>query len=226
MLESTTVPVPVSEQQAALDSALASFKAHPTIQVEAQGNTHLGIPSNLESQVELEEEDGSIQAEETEDQQTEATEEVSEETEISSEFASQFKQTFGLEPQEAIETFNSLLAFRDEVRLMAEWNVTPSEYQSRMAQVRELYNSLPEEGRSEFNSVEGAVAIWNHLTKDQPQSRKTPTVKPVAKTSKASVKPPYDFKRSEILRMPEPEYRRNAARIQKAFLAGRIEEDV
>lgn len=221
MLEQTTT-VPVSEQQAALDSALASFKAHPTIQVETAGNSHLGLPSNLEAQVEPVDDDVQTE-EETEDQQTETTEEISE---ISSEFASQFKQTFGLEPQEAVDTFNSLIAFRDEVRLMAEWNVTPSDYQNRMTQVKEFYNSLPEEGREQFNSVEGAVAIWNHLTKDQPQQKKTPTVKPVAKTSKASVKPPYDFKRSEVLRMPEAEYRKNAARIQKAFLAGRIEEDI
>lgn len=217
--------VPVSDQQAALDAALASFSSHQPLQGEVSGSNFLGLPNDIT----IVDEQGEIESvqEQTEQGQEEATEEteLTEEPTVSEGFAAEFKQAFGLEPAEAIETFNSLIAFRDEVRLMGEWNVTPSEYQGRMTQIREFYNSLPEEGREQFNSVEGASAIWNHLNKDKKPTNST-VVKPVSKTTSKPKNTKPTYKRSEINRMPYKDYRANLANINQAFLEGRIVEDV
>lgn len=227
-----SISVPSSDHQQALDAALASFASHPPLVGEVSGSNFLGIPNDItivneEETPDVQETETTGTAQTSEDAET--TEEVTEENdpeepEISEGFAAEFKKTFGLEPTEAIETFNQLIAFRDEVRLMGEWNVTPAEYQSRMSEIREFYKSLPEEGQDQFNSVEGAVAIWNHLNKQKPTTKTS--VKAVAKTTSKpkNVKPTY--KRSEINRMPQNEYRQRVGEINRAFLEGRIIEDV
>lgn len=209
-----------------LDAALRSFSSYQPIQATAESlNPYQQAPTEeAEISEDVQETSETEAAEET--QETDVSESEEQTEELPSGFADEFKKVFGLEPAEALETFNSLLAFRDEVRLMAEWNVTPAEYQSRMSQVRDFYKTLPEDGQSQFNSVEGAVAIWNHLqTSNAPQKKTTTAVRPATKTTKAQ--PAKDIiRKSEVLRMNDQQLRANAARINKAVLEGRFVEDV
>jgi hypothetical protein len=228
MFSQTTQPL--TAPNSTMDAALANFGNHPPLSGTVSSSTQIQGQPTEEGVQYVQESD----AEETNvAEEAEQTEEVSEETEVGEEetvvsegFAAEFKNAFGIEPSEAIETFNQLTAFRDEVRLMGEWNVTPSEYQSRMSQVKEFYSTLPEEGKAQFNTVEGAVSIWNYLQQNPgaaPKANKA-SVKPAGKTKKA---PKAEIiNKSSILRMNEQEYRANAGRIAKAFAEGRVREDL
>jgi len=160
---------------------------------------------------------------------TEAEEEAEDTREEleSSPFTQEFERTFGIKPNDAVELVNSLQAFRDEQTLMRQWSVDPVTYDSRMGQVREFYNTLPEDGRQQFNTLEGAVAIWNHLVElgkakvDNPQQRTTST----NRVRKAPAKPTYDFTRTQITQMPREEYQRKLPAIVKAFQTGRVLDD-
>lgn len=186
------------------------------------------------------------EAEDTEDQSEQATDsddlnvskpasddgvsenESEEETIEPSAFAAQFESTFGIKPDEAVDLVNSLQAFRDEQTLMRQWQVSPTEYDERMSQVREFYNTLPENGREKFNTVEGANAIWTHLqnigqAKVPTQSSKSSASIPRSRSRQAKpAKPAYDFTAEEITKMPKDEYQRKLPLITKAFQTGRV----
>lgn len=161
-----------------------------------------------------------LEAEETETEETETQEEDN------SPFASQFESTFGIKPNEAIELVNNLQAFRDEQTLMRHWQVDPTAYDERMQKVREFYGTLPENGREQFNTVEGATVIWEHL-------QKTGSVKPPQETSSRTTKsrlarqpqkPAYDYTRADILSMSDAEYKKQLPKITEAYRNGRVKE--
>jgi len=146
--------------------------------------------------------------------------------EDNSPFASQFESTFGIKPNEAIELVNNLQAFRDEQTLMRHWQVDPTAYDERMQKVKEFYNTLPEDGREQFNTVEGATVIWEHL-------QKTGAVKPTQETNSSSrrsrlsrqpQKPAYDYTRADILSMSDAEYKKQLPKITEAYRNGRVKE--
>lgn len=164
----------------------------------------------------------------TEPPATEADTEETEETqeEVNSPFASQFESTFGIKPNEAIDLVNNLQAFRDEQTLMRHWQVDPTAYDERMQKVKEFYNTLPEDGREQFNTVEGATVIWEHL-------QKTGAVKPPQETNSSSrrsrvsrqpQKPAYDYTRADILSMSDAEYKKQLPKITEAYRNGRVKE--
>lgn len=169
---------------------------------------------------------------EIESVEPELTEEVDEgevegegELEVSEGFAAEFEQTFGIKPGEAVELINELQAFRDEQRLMRDWAVSPTEYDQRMAAVREFYSSLPEDGRQQFNNVDGAQAIWKHLVDSgKAKPSKTPTTTRTSRVSKTKATQPKKelLKKSDILKMSEEEYQRNLPKITKAFAEKRV----
>jgi len=154
------------------------------------------------------------------DEQTEETG-----TQVSPGFAKEFKENFGIEPNEAIEVLNSLQVFRDEMKLMRDWGVTPTEYDQRITQVRDFYQSLPQDKQPEFNTAEGAKAIWNHLSKTQPQTAKKAAPKQTGRLMNTNQPKVDQVRKSEVLRMSKEEYRRNLPRIQKAVLENRFIED-
>jgi hypothetical protein len=199
------------------------FQSQPPI-IGQPKSPIVGIPFTEELQApepteatEAEEEDAS------EPEPAEETEAEVDET-IPSQFAEDFKKSFGIEPQEAVELVNSLSVFKDEMLLMREWGVDPGTYDSRMSQVREFYNTLPEEGKARYNSVDGARAIWEHIGKNQAVKTKT-TVRPGGKST-TPPKPPVAFKKSEILAMSPADYARKLPQINKAWQEGRVIEDV
>lgn len=158
------------------------------------------------------------------EEETVYAEETQEEN--NSPFASQFESTFGIKPNEAIELVNNLQAFRDEQTLMRHWQVDPTAYDERMQKVKEFYNTLPEDGREQFNTVEGATVIWEHL-------QKTGAVKPPQETNSSSrrsrvsrqpQKPAYDYTRADILSMSDAEYKKQLPRITEAYRNGRVKE--
>ncbi len=174
-----------------------------------------GIQEGNEAEDPTQETDAQALEETTDDLQ-----EIDEETEISSEFAAQFKQHFGTEPEEALSLLNELQVFRQEVQLMQHWNASPAEYQERMESVRQFYQSLPEDDREQFNSPEGAIAIWNHLEKQQgkPSGKIKATTK--SRQTKASTKPL--FTSQQIVSMSDEEYYKNLPAITQAFREGRV----
>lgn len=221
----TQLPPTDFERQTALDKALSSFST-PTVIQGVSAKTIQAIPGagytdnpEVVDDEELEQAEGEQVEEEVEDES-----DTTEDSEgLSPGFAEDFKKTFGLEPQEAIQTFNELLNFRNEVLLMQEWNVTPGEYRSRMSEVREFYEGLPEEGRAQFNTPEGAMAIYNHLHPNG-ENKRTSAVKTTRKTSKVASKPKHLFTKEQIIRMSPDEFRANAAAIQQAYLKGQVKE--
>lgn len=214
--------LPPAPDTSDLDAALSNIK--PIALTATATSSTPGIPSDIrldnESQ-EAPEEDLDTK----EDVLDESDEETDAPEEPSSEFVQQFKDTFGIEPSEAIEVLNGLKAFQEEVTLMRQWGVTPGEYDTRISQVKEFYQSLPEDGRQQFNSVEGALAIWEHLQKQNTTSKST-KVKPGGSSKKAPVKAAEVIKKSDVLKMDDATFRANAHRINQAVLEGRFLEDV
>jgi hypothetical protein len=206
------------------DKALEGLFKHPPVTGEVSGSNYLGLPSEItltNDALEAPEVDTEAEAPEATEVENE-TEETTDEG--SSDFAVQFKENFGIEPAEAIELVNSLQAFRDEVVLMGEWEVTPTEYRQRITKVKEFYNGLPEDGKPQFNTVEGAIAIWNHIQGNAPQKQQT-KLKATSKVTK-QVTNKHLFTRSQINAMDKDTYNKNIGAINRAFLQGLLLEDV
>lgn len=205
----------------ALEASLANYQPLPVIQAEARSALTPVAPGTDEDEATENEE--ASEAPETGDTAGADTEEQLEPTE----FASQFKQTFGVEPAEAIEMVNGLQSFREEMQLMRSWGVTPAEYDSRISQVRELYNTLPDEGKQEFNSIEGANAIWEFISKQKGAPTATKAARASASKTKTQPKAGAQvYKRSYFNSLTPTEYSRQLPLMQKAFLDGRIIEDL
>jgi hypothetical protein len=201
----------ISEQ---LNEQLKAFQS-PTIKAEVRPNP-IASPANAQQ--------------EEQEEQLEITQEEQEQQEpTTNEFEVAFENYFGIKPDEALETVNQLVAFRDEMTLMRTWGVSPTEYDKRMEAIKGFYQTLPEEGREQFNSVEGALAIWDHLIKTG-QAKPTTTNKTTPSSfsrTKPSTTPKLDIiKKSEILRMDKATYQANLPRITKAFQEGRVVDDV
>jgi hypothetical protein len=161
-------------------------------------------------------------AADTDDTAIEETEEV----EVSTDFAAQFESIFGVKTEEAVEVVRSLQVFKDEMFLMREWGTSPAEYDKRMLAVREFYETLPEDGKGKFNSVEGAKAIWEHIAGNQPKRTKSASPQSAGKLRSTAAPKQQTFKKSEILRMTDAEYRSKLPAITKAYQAGAILEDI
>jgi hypothetical protein len=206
-----------------LNEQLKAFQT-PTIKAEVRPNP-MASPAQPQQEVEEQEE----QEDQEDQEQIEAPEEQEQE-ETPDSFVQAFENYFGLKPNEALETVNQLVAFKDEMTLMRSWGVTPVEYDQRMEAIKSFYQTLPEEGREQFNSVEGAMAIWDHLIKTgqtTPTMAKPPTASAFSRTKPSSSKPKLDIiKKSEILRMDKATYQANLPRITKAFQEGRVIDDV
>jgi hypothetical protein len=212
-----------------LDKALEIFN-QPPIQVNVRPNPMMVNPNApVEEQADVnvqgQTNSGQEPVEEGEQPPSEATE-GDEGEPLAPEFAEAFKQYFGVEPTEALETVNQLVAFRDEMTLMRQWGVSPVEYDTRMGAVREFYNNLPEDGRDQFNTIEGAAAIWEHLQKQgqapATTTKRTSSNKPASRIKQASTPKQEFLKKSDILRMDAAKYRDNLPQITKAFREGRV----
>jgi hypothetical protein len=218
------------DAQAALDKALSEFASKPAVSGIVSGSV-TGTPT-AEVDYNSEELTPSLESptEEEEGEEAEETPGADEDAEETGEpelegFDAEFSKRFGVKPEEAVETLNSLLAFRDEMSLMRSWSVSPGEYDQRMTAVKEFYNTLPEDKQPEFNSIEGAKAIWEHLSKTT-GSKKSTTAK-AGGSKKAPAQPSQKnfIKKSEILGMDEATYRRRLPEINKAFFEGRVLEN-
>lgn len=209
-----------------LNEKLRFFDA-PPIQVNvrpnplSQPNPSLSTDSPVKPQPEAESEQPDL-----EDVVTEETEETQE---PSADFSKAFEGYFGMKPEDAMETVNQLVAFRDEMTLMRTWGVDPVQYDQRMGAVREFYNTLPEEGREQFNSIEGAQTIWEHLQKNgqaPTTTKRTSATKPASRIKQASTPKPQLLKKSEILKMDAATYRAKLPEITKAWAENRVIVDV
>lgn len=201
-----------------------------------------GYVMNNETPAEVEVSDAPVSVEVEPEPEVEAEETESTQEEENSPFASQFESTFGIKPNEAIELVNNLQAFRDEQTLMRHWQVDPTAYDERMKKVKEFYNTLPEDGREQFNTVEGATVIWEHLQKTgvvkPPQetnssSRRSRVSRddsdfgersPRSRLSRQPQKPAYDYTRADILSMSDAEYKKQLPKITEAYRNGRVKE--
>ena len=214
----------LAAESADLDQALVNFVPKPAVVVEARSPLMPSIGDAVS-------EETTESTEETKEEETDASanggEPAAEEQVEPTAFALQFKEAFGIEPTEAVELVNGLQGFRDEMSLMRTWGVTPGEYDNRITQVREMYNSLPEEGREQFNSVEGAAAIWDFISKQNSgQTTVSKAAKPQASKTTTKQQPKAQvYKRSYFDSMSKEDYKRNLPLMQKAFLEGRIIED-
>jgi hypothetical protein len=220
LIDSNNQPAPASVEQS-LQAAIDAFKGAPAS----------GVATNLlranASTVQAEEAPVIVEPDLAEPQPTEQepTEETEDQPEPSAEFGEQFKAVFGMDTTEAVSLVNELANFRDEVQLMRQWGVAAHEYDSRIGAVKEFFGTLPEDSREQFNTPQGAIAIWNHLEKTgkvAPSTQRSGRAKSSVRSSTS--KPPAAelLKRSEILAMDDNTYRANYARISKAFQEGRV----
>lgn len=221
-LSATQTPEIDASAREQLDAALNSFASNAPIMGTVNGQP---APQLLADTEETEQTATEETGEETEETETAEEEETEEELRG---FDQEFTKRFGVKPDEAVEIINSLSAFRDEMNLMRNWGVSPTEYDTRMTQVREFYKTLPEDKQPEFNNPEGAKAIWEHLEKTNPSKKKSSTVSKVGSSKKptTTAKPKEFIKKSEILRMSAAEHQRRLPEINLAWQQGRVIEDV
>ncbi len=211
---------PAPQADAALAQTLAAFDTPPMQGVASNVLKANSAAAAAEEAPELPE------VEEPELPEAQEPEQEEEEEEDGSAFAVEFEQEFGMKPAEAVQLVQELQGFRQELSLMREWQVSPTEYDSRLSQVKEFYGTLPEGEREKFNSPEGAKAIWNHLVKQgQATNERSPNstrraARGVRKTTSAPVQEL--IKRSDILSMDEATYQRSLPAITKAFREGRV----
>jgi hypothetical protein len=185
----------------------------PTPQLEDEVTDKHGTPFETDTS----------ESEEDSTDETDATEtEESEDTEVLEGFDQEFEKRFGLPVDEARETINSLIAFKDEMALMRGWGISPADYDSRMKAVKEFFVTLPENKQAEFNSPEGAKAIWEHLDKQNQSKRSTRK----AATTSTKAQKSAQLKKSDILRMPKEEYNRRLPEINQAYRKGLVIEDI
>lgn len=205
--------------QASEDLAKA-LSAFDTPAFEGQATNVLKTNAQAQAAAELPEEP----EEEVVESESEETEEEDESEE--SPFAVEFEQEFGMKPTEAIALVQELQGFRQELSLMREWQVQPTEYDARMAQVKEFYSKLPEGEREKFNSPEGAKAIWNHLSKTSeataPKTSRRSSTRSVRSQPQLQAPKQELIKRSDILKMDEQTYMQQLPAITKAFREGRV----
>jgi predicted metal-dependent peptidase len=208
---------PSPQADAALTAALSAFDTPETV-VEAsnvlKANAAAQAAADLPEETEVNLEDVG----EPEDAEEEAAED-------DSPFAVEFEQEFGMKPSEAVALVQELQGFRQELSLMREWQVQPTEYDARMVQIKDFYGTLPEGERDKFNSVEGAKAIWNHLLKQgQATTPKQSTRRATRSVRQATAQAPKQelIKRSDILKMDEQTYMQQLPAITKAFREGRV----
>lgn len=215
-----------SAAQADLDAKLKYFQ-QPPIQAQVRPNVLMQASAGEENaEVALEEPTDGQESEQPSSDSIEASE-SKETVEEDPGFIKAFEKHFGVTPDEAVGLFNELQAFRDEMILMRKWGISPAEYDSRMQQVREFYKQLPEEGQAQFNNVEGAIAIWDYISKQNPTTNKQATQAKSATRIKAASTPKQEvLRKSDILRMSQDEYQRNLPKITKAFREGRVVLDV
>ena len=213
MLDQQTI-VPQTEPDIALQQALAAFN-QPPIQAEVRPQLLSPTEQSTEEAEPITQEESPVEAEE----QTEESIEPSA-------FAEQFKEAFGVDLGEAKETLNRLQAFQEEQQLMRHWQLNPTDYDQRITQVRDFYSTLPDEGKDQFNSVEGAIAIWDHLQKQNPSNATKPkaTSKSNSRIRQPEVAKPKVYSKREIVKMPKAEYDRLLPEINKAFREGRVVE--
>lgn len=203
----------LTTEDSALQQALEAFRQPP---IQAEVRPQLLTPNEPEQTEEAEQS--------AEDQSSVETEEATEE-EVTSDFAQQFKEAFGVDLESAKETLNQLQAFQEEQQLMRHWQLNPSEYDERVKQVRDFYSTLPEDGKAQFNSVEGAIAIWDHLQKQGANTSqpKTTSTKANSRIRKPDATPKQKiFSKREIAGMNQATYDKNRAEIAKAFREGRV----
>lgn len=217
------------EARAALDKALSSFASKPVVSGTVTGAVNTAPTAEVVDSDELSpilEAPEEAEAEEATEEVEGEPEEGDEEPELSA-FEQEFSKRFGVKPEEAVNTINELIAFRDEMALMRGWGVAASEYDSRMNQVREFYKTLPEDKQPEFNSVEGAKAIWEHLEKQNPTRKRTSTTSKLGGSKKpASTQSKKEFiKKSEILSWDRATYEQRLPEITRAYREGRVLED-
>lgn len=214
------------EARAALDKALASFGNNTPVVGTVSGSVNTLPTAEVLDTDELTPQLESPENKELEEDASEAAP-TEEEVDLSA-FDQEFSKRFGVNPEEAVETINSLLAFRDEMTLMRGWGVSPTEYDARMSQVREFYKTLPEDKQPEFNSMEGAKAIWQHLEKTiQPTRKRNSTASKTTGSSKSTpnIPKPNILRKSEILKMDKQTYAARLPEITKAYREGRVVED-
>jgi hypothetical protein len=214
-----------SSAQADLTERLTAFNSRTPDSVIATNPLTASI-AGMETP--LDEVEAVVEEVEEETEATEPTEETeAEETEDSEElgFDAEFESRFGIKPEEALTVIQELQNFRNEMSLMRQWGVSASEYDTRITSVKEFYNSLPEEGREQFNSPEGAVAIWNHISANAPKAAKRSGNKTRGAVNAPPATPKFDYKRSQINAMDTATLQKNWSSINKAYLNGRILED-
>lgn len=198
-----------------LASELQSIKPTPmSVNVQSTSLNQIDINEPAEETEELQEE-----------VETEEVEELEETEKAESGFEAEFLDKFGVDVKEAKTLFTDLMAMRDEMSLMRHWQLSPAEYSQRMNEVREFFSTLPEDKQSQFDNVEGAISIWQHLNKDKPENKQTRNKMSKASTTgvkKATVQTKPFYSRQQILNMSKAEYDKNLPDIQAAYFDGRI----
>jgi hypothetical protein len=215
---------PAPQADAALAQTLAAFDTAP-IQGTASNVLKANAAATASEEVPALDEDSDLDLTEEELSLDEPSEDPTKEDEGSA-FAVEFEQEFGMKPTEAVQLVQELQGFRQELSLMREWQVSPVEYDSRLAQVKEFFGTLPEGERDKFNTAEGAKAIWNHLVKQgQASGKQTPnSTRRAARGVRQATQAPAQeiIKRGDILKMDEATYQRSLPLITKAFREGRV----
>lgn len=208
---------PSAQADADLTKALAAFDT-PVVSVEASNVLKANANTQAASNVpEIPEQESTVEEPEQPTEEEETTDE--------SPFAVEFEQEFGMKPTEAIALVQELQGFRQELSLMREWQVQPTEYDARMTQIREFYGTLPEGEREKFNSPEGAKVIWNHLQKTGVASAPNPSARRATRnvrSTQPSAPKQELIRRSDILKMDEQTYMQQLPAITKAFREGRV----
>ncbi|AGY46501.1 scaffolding protein [Cyanophage PP] len=160
----------------------------------------------------------------------EGTEQPSEdEQQPTAEFSAQFEQTFGMSVDDAKELIQELHQERVErqVRVMhnelaSHWGVDNKEVENRLLEVRKLWEKLPPDKQTQYDNVNGAIAIWARL-ESSGRTKNTPKLDRNS-TSSVTSSSKYWYTEAQIreLQKNPTEYAKHADNVLRAYALGKV----
>lgn len=145
----------------------------------------------------------------------------------SPEFVKQLQEMYGISPDDlkaGIEYIKQDMQVRQVQLIHNEmqklWGINQTEFIQRMGLIEQEFNSLPENERAQFDSAQGAFALWDRIQRNQRAVGSYAGGSGTVPAGNPQV--PYDYEESQIMAMSPEQRAREDKKILQAYAQGRV----
>lgn len=150
-------------------------------------------------------------------------------------FSQDFKEYLGFDIKDAMAAVQELQTLRNDIAIREQeasiktsWAVDDTTYKARMNEVREYASAIQKKNPSMFEKLdnpEGVKLIWAKLESEKRKGNKTqvPGIQTTGNKTPAGARSAFDFTASQLQKMSRDEYAKNARRIERAYVEGRVD---